>query len=110
MRGLDRIAAVRRRGLRPIDVVIEPLYPCDIELSDWIQYEPSDIPELTDLRPLVGLWVSVMGDGEMAERWARAACKAGASDVVTVGRSSGIEMRRNGVDVNRIYEFEEFRP
>lgn len=110
MRGLDRIAALRRRGLRPVDVVIEPLHPCDIELGDWIQYEPADIPELVDLRPLVGLWVSVMGDGEMAERWAMAACKAGASDVVTVGKSSGRELRRNGIDMRKTYELEEYRP
>ncbi|WP_343633728.1 hypothetical protein [Roseateles sp.] len=82
MKGLTQLIETRRRGFKPAHVVIQdddfdPLMP------HWMQVEARDIPERTDLRAVVGCWVTVNGrDVEQVKRWATAAMAAGASTVI----------------------------
>jgi hypothetical protein len=102
MKGLDRITAIRRRGFRPPCVTLWPHQHCQVDDETWLHWEPKDVPELMDLRPLVGLFVTVMADGEEADRWARAAMKAGAKTVIAVGSgllAKGGDYRLNGLDM-----------
>lgn len=107
MRGLDHLITLRRKGVRPPAIVLQDgPYEADV-LPNWLQLEPGDVPELTDLRALVGMIVSVHGrDAGMVERWARAAVQAGASTVLTMyyaGSGEAMQaahgtLRINGVD------------
>lgn len=107
MKGLDRLIAMRRQGFRPLAVVLdESLYDSQ-NLPNWIQYEKTDVPELTDLRSLVGMIVSVHGkDQDTVNRWSKAVLTAGATTVLTMVYSWRGEwfkaqheaLRVNGVD------------
>lgn len=109
MKGLDRIASIRRRGFRPPCVTMWKYRPCQVDDETWIYWEARDIPELIDLRPLIGLFVTVMADGEEGARWAKAAMKAGASTVISIGAGYervgakyvpiSIDYRINGQDI-----------
>jgi hypothetical protein len=71
-----------------------------MDLDTWIQYEPRDVPELFDLRALIGLFVAILGpDNELTARWAKAACKAGASTVMTINGKQSRDFRLYGVDL-----------
>ena len=98
MKGLDRIIEMRRRGMSPITVTLFPLTPSPVDFPTWIHWEPTDVPELTDLRALIGLFVSVTGSDEMAKRWAKAAMKAEASSVVILDGKEMQVLRLGGVD------------
>ena len=102
MRGLDRIATMRRRGFTPLHVTFEPECKSTVDLETWVQYGPRDMPEFVDLRPLVGLIVVVMGDDEgLTTRWASSASKAGAKTVATMRISepkTSRNLRIEGVD------------
>lgn len=98
MRGLDRIIDMRRRGLKPAAVTLFPWTPGPIDYPTWVHWEPNDIPELTDLRPLVGLFVAVTGDCDIAKRWGRAAARAGAWSVLTLDGQNMRALRLEGVD------------
>lgn len=102
MRGLDRIAAMRRRGFTPLHVTFEPECKTTTDLSTWVQYGPRDMPEFVDLRPLVGLIVVVLGDDDgLTGRWAFSAIKAGAKTVATMritAPKTSRDFRIEGVD------------
>lgn len=84
MRGLDYIAQMRRLGFKPSYVTLQPLSYEKELLPLWVKYEPGDMPETHDLRPFVGLFVTVMGDdAELVDRWVKAAMKAGAHTVMS---------------------------
>lgn len=105
MRGLDHIIAMRRSGFKPAYVALTDAAPMP-ELLDDVQYEAGDVPELHDLRALVGLFVVVEGrDARTVGRWSDAALKAGAFTVLAcvheVGREDSAvwtHRRLNGVD------------
>lgn len=107
MKGMDRLLAMRRQGVRPPAVVLcDGRYESDL-LPNWIEYQASDVPELTDLRGLIGMIVSIHGkDEELVKRWASAAMNAQAATVLTMIYSWRGEafkaqhgaLRVNGVD------------
>ena len=100
MRGLDRVISMRRSGFKPACVTLEPDCQSLVVLQTWVQYEKKDVPELFDLRPLVGLLVAVIDDDEgLAKRWAQAACRAGASTVTAIFGKQSHDFRINGVDL-----------
>ena len=74
MRGMDRLIAMRMRGVKPAAVWLD-----DLDVQDGygaakgdnmhIAVEPMDRPESLDLRPLVGLEVHIHADrGESRAR------------------------------------------
>lgn len=99
MRGLDHVIAMRRKGLKPTYVALSDTHQLQGWLGD-VQIEPGDVPELLDLRALVGLFVVVQGrDGESVNRWADAAFKAGASTVIAKADGQAWQhLRLMGVD------------
>ena len=79
MRGLPEIAKARRSGFKPSPIWLTPKAHWG---SQEVVYEPGDVPELVDLRPLVGCLVMVDGkDQETVERWCAAVLAAGARSV-----------------------------
>lgn len=100
MRGLDRIVSMRRQGFKPAYVAITDTPPLPGVLDD-VQYEPTDVPELSDLRALIGLFVVVQGsDSAAVDRWAEAAMKAGAATVLShVPEGGWADRRLHGVDL-----------
>ncbi len=100
MRGMDFIIKTRKAGYRPAHVVLD-FMPYDAEnLPNWLQIEKNDSPELTDLRPLVGLVVTVFGPSVgIAERWGRAVMAANAKTVLIAPLDEpGRIARLEGVD------------
>lgn len=105
MKGLDYIIAMRHKGFKPVSVTLSHKR-YDRELTPtWPQYEPSDFPETSDLRALVGLFVTVMGsDAELVGRWCKASMNAGAATVMSCVMAGGsedstwVEYRLYGVD------------
>jgi hypothetical protein len=98
MRGLDRIVSMRRQGFRPGYVAITDTPQLPGVLDDC-QMEPSDVPELLDLRALFGLFVVIQGnDSAAVSRWADAAMKAGASTVLSQDQNGWTDHRLYGVD------------
>lgn len=86
MRGMDALIALRRRGLRPDQVFIEPANgKADLSkpAANWLSADPGERPAAADLRALLGLTVCVIGQ-DLIEvfAWADAAAKAGARDVL----------------------------
>ena len=87
MRGMDNILAIRRDGMKPDFVSLDMPgigQSTGLLMAGQVLVEAEDRPETTDLRPLFGLRVLVMalsGSFDIAEAWARAACKAEAKDV-----------------------------
>ena len=83
MKGLDQVIKMRRQGYKPAYIVLQDSpKPTDF---GWLQWTAADIPELLDLRALVGVVVSVHGkDSGEVFRWAQAAMNAGASTVLTM--------------------------
>lgn len=83
MRGMDYIIVLRKSGYRPAHVVLDTMdYDREL-LPNWLQVEASDVPELADLRPLIGLTVTVsLPTQRQSERWARAVLAAKAHTVL----------------------------
>lgn len=86
MRGMDRLAQLRRSGVRPAMLfLLMAGRSSGLVLEGEVIRESGDGPLSTDLRALVGLDVVVMGvpfgGFDDAEAWARAACRAGARNV-----------------------------
>jgi hypothetical protein len=80
VRGVDKIIAMRVRGIAPVMLVLSDLQPAD---DKSVQYERTDNPATTDLRFTVGLLVSVEGCDETTVRaWAAACTRAGAGRVI----------------------------
>lgn len=87
MRGLDRLAEIRRQRMQPSGSVL--LYPVGQRrprqpYEGTLLCDAGDTPALQDLRPLVGLDVIVIGQTgrfDEAEAWARAAIRANANSV-----------------------------
>lgn len=87
MRGMDRIAEIRRAGRKPAQVNMwmegTGIRP-SLVLDGSVMIEQNDHSGLSDLRPLLGLMAVVIapyGAFESGYRWAMAAHAAGASDV-----------------------------
>ncbi len=69
MRGMEYIVKLRKAGYRPDHVVLDHTQQTEC-LPNWLQIEPDDRPELLDLRPLVGLVVTVALETiERCKRW-----------------------------------------
>lgn len=92
MRGLNTLKTLRLCGYMPslVNIDMDPVRPWVKSLTGeqsrhmQILCEPSDLPsiETADLRPLVGLMVSIAGSVELdVDRLARACNKAGAKVV-----------------------------
>jgi elongation factor P hydroxylase len=92
MRGLSTLKTMRLCGFKPslVNIGMDPVQPWVKALTDeqsrhmQILVEPSDLPSLetTDLRPVVGLLVSITGSSKHdVERMAVACNKAGAKVV-----------------------------
>lgn len=103
MRTLEPIAALRRKGYKPAHVV---LTDTRTQLDCYVHYERNEAPELVDLRPLIGLFVTVEGtDAQMVERWAKAAMQAQANTVLSMvyeRRGDDIKARWTDYRVNGI--------
>lgn len=106
MRGMDYLIAQRRQGFVPAEGVL--LYLAGAGgcvrngrevFRDCVVLDSTDRPGLTDLRPLVGLQVIVVGlpwpRFDESEAWAREACKAGAKHV---GLSIAIPPEQGHID------------
>lgn len=97
MRGMDFIVKARRAGYRPVHVVLDTMaYDAEL-LPNWLQVEAGDVPELADLRPLVGLIVTVsLPTVQQSERWARAVMAANAQTVLIVPVKGDCRIARLG--------------
>ncbi|WP_343625389.1 hypothetical protein [Roseateles puraquae] len=83
MLGLQHLISQRRRGLRPEVLLLRTPGMAGHPLAGCLDCG-AERPETADLRALVELRVVVLGETgrfDEAERWARAACRAGAGDV-----------------------------
>jgi len=83
MQGLQHLIAQRRQGLRPELLLLRTPGMAGQPLAGCLDCG-AERPESADLRALHLLRVVVLGETgrfEEAERWARAACRAGAADV-----------------------------
>lgn len=85
MRGHEPILAMRKAGRRPAIVFLND-FPCDTDWSEWGDHATvcvaDEVPEALDLRFVVGLTVSILGDTiERVKRLAQACKDAGASTV-----------------------------
>ena len=105
MRGLQRLIEIRRSGRKPPVLLLSMAgMSCGTVHEGELIREESDSPTSSDLRALHRLTVIVMGvpfgGFDQAEQWARAACKAGASDVaLNFGTDGPVWIRRNGEDI-----------
>jgi hypothetical protein len=100
MRGLDYVEALRRKRLQPALVILDVIaYEADVT-PNWLQIEARDVPELLDLRVLVGLTVAVsLPTNDECERWVRAVMAAGAETVLVSPHVGEPGIRRlGGVD------------
>lgn len=99
MKGAEHIIEMRRQGRMPAHVTLalpgfQQINGQPLEHQIWI--ERGDVPGLVDLRCLIGLRVVVIGGkGSLAqvEKWAKAACDAGALNV-----GIAIHSREDGLD------------
>jgi len=83
MQGLEHLIAQRRTGIRPDLLLLRTPGMSGLQSAGCIDCG-AESPEFVDLRALHLLRVLVLGETgrfEEAERWARAACRAGAADV-----------------------------
>ena len=81
MRGHDAIVALRRQGLKPDLLLVEgrvgkfaPPSAAEIQrdgMTPWVEIEPSDVPEMTDLRWSVGIDIHLSEfDSSRLTQWA----------------------------------------
>ena len=98
MRGMSQLVAIRRKGLKPAGMVWIYDRPTNDWQTDWLNEDSAptictDGDELhaIDLRPVVGLMVSVEGvDAERVRKLAGQARKAGADAVVATVGDKGV--------------------
>ncbi len=101
MKGMDYIISLRENRLQPALVILDTR-PYESDLTpDWLQVEPHDVPELIDLRPLVGLTVAIaMPTAEECEPWVKAVMAADADTVLVSPHDGPTSTRRLvGVDL-----------
>lgn len=106
MKGLAQLVEARRRGLKHAHVVIqEGDGDFDPQMPHWMQVEDRDVPERTDLRVVIGCWVTVSGwNEESVRRWAAAALAAGASTVIaSTFHREGLRTEQTSFDVLRLH-------
>lgn len=85
MRGLDRLIAIRRSGMKPAGLVKVATDSDCYAYEGWVVCDSADTPEKVDLRPFVGLSVLVSGATfDTVDAWARAIASAGAKNVAVL--------------------------